>query len=105
MIIEEGVFSRTNDAQTAAELLLFIENLDEMNCVIKSDHILNLLPEVEGNLLRDKSKIISILDEFLSLSPQEQMIYQVGRRVGYMGSTKDLHLVNRRKAVERSYYV
>ena len=95
-----GVFTRTDDVQTAKELLLFIENLHDIDSVIKSDHILNLLPEVEGNLKQDKNKIISVLNNFLTLSREEQMIYQVGRRVGYMNSTEDLKNLHRRKAAE-----
>ncbi len=74
--------------------------MHDIDSVIKSDHILNLLPEVEGNLKQDKNKIISVLNNFLTLSREEQMIYQVGRRVGYMNSTEDLKNLHRRKAAE-----
>jgi radical SAM superfamily enzyme YgiQ (UPF0313 family) len=95
-----GVFTRTTDAQVAQELLMFIENLNNIDSVIKSDHILNLLPDVEGNLKTDKKKILNVLNDFLSLNKEEQMIYQVGRRLCYMKSTDDLNHFQRRKAVE-----
>ena len=97
---KDGIFTRTNDIKTAEELLLFIENLKDINSVLKSDHILNLLPEVEGNIKTDKKKMIDILNRFLTLSKEDQMIYQVGRRISYMKSTDDLEHTQRRDAVE-----
>ena len=79
---------------------MFIENLKDINSTLKSDHILNLLPEVEGNLATDKGNIIGVLEKFLNLSKEEQMIYQVGRRVCYMNSVNDLQKSSSREAVE-----
>lgn len=97
---ENGTFTRSSENQVIEELLLFVQNLKEMDSVIKSDHILNLLPNVEGNLKTNKKKIISVLENYLSLNNKEQMIYKIGRRSCYMNSTDDLKNKQRRVAVE-----
>ncbi len=101
---EQGILTRATDVQVTQELLLFIESLESMDSTIKSDHIINLLPEVDGHLQRDKSKMVSVLTDFLNLNRDEQILYQVGRRMGYMRSTKDLQITQRRETAESVIY-
>jgi histone acetyltransferase (RNA polymerase elongator complex component) len=75
-----GVFTRTSDVQMVKELRLLIENLNGITSTLKSDHIINLLPEVEGEFPKDKEKMLSVIDWFLNLSDEKQMIFIVGRR-------------------------
>ncbi len=84
-------FQKCTDEEIVQELLCFIQHLDGITSTIKSDHILNLLPEIEGKLPEDKPKMISIINEFLSLSPEEKLIYQVGRRMGTFQSLSELN--------------
>lgn len=97
---EEGIFTRTNDVKMVEELLLFIENLEGITSTIKSDHILNLIPEVEGILPKDKDKMISSLKWFLDLTPEEQMIFRIGRRTGNMNERADLTNTVKRNYME-----
>jgi radical SAM superfamily enzyme YgiQ (UPF0313 family) len=97
---KEGVFTRTNDVKMVAELLLLIENLHGITSTIKSDHILNLIPEVEGVLPKDKDKMISALKWFLELSEEEQIIFRIGRRTGILNSMKDLSQPSNRARVK-----
>ena len=50
-----GRFEKATDVEMARELLLFLEALEGITSVIKSDHILNLLPEVDGKLPQDRA--------------------------------------------------
>lgn len=95
---EEGIFTRTNDVKMVEELLLLIENLEGITSTVKSDHILNLIPEVEGTLPKDKDKMMSVLKWFLDLAPEEQMIFRIGRRTGNMNERADLT-----NSVKRNY--
>lgn len=97
---EEGIFTRTNDVKMVEELILFIENLEGITSTIKSDHILNLIPEVEGVLPRDKEKIIDALKWFLNLNEEEKMIFRIGRRTGLINSITDLSESYIREKVE-----
>jgi biotin synthase-like enzyme len=85
-----GRFHKATDMEMARELLLFLESLSGITSVIKSDHILNLLPEVDGQLPHDQERLIGIVRTFLELDPELQLIYRVGRRTGLLSGLKDL---------------
>lgn len=86
----EGTFKKLNDVQMVEELLLFIENLDGITTTIKSDHILNLIPEVEGKLPEAKERIISHIKKFLDLSEEEKVVFMIGRRTSTIGGINDM---------------
>jgi ABC-type uncharacterized transport system ATPase subunit len=85
----------------AEEILLFLENLEGITSVVKSDHILNLFQEIEGVLPRDKERMTDLLKEFLALSPDEKCLYQVGRRLGVFASLQDMQNNYRREKTEQ----
>ena len=74
----------------AEELLLFIENLNGITSMLKSDHILNLFEEVEGRFPNDKERILDVLRTFLSMAPEQQVLFQVGRRMGIFSRLTDM---------------
>ena len=53
-----GRFAKPTDVMMAWELLRFLEALTGITSVIKSDHILNLLPEVDGRLPQDQERLV-----------------------------------------------
>jgi radical SAM superfamily enzyme YgiQ (UPF0313 family) len=97
---QAGRFDKPNDVEMAREVLLFLESLRGLTSVVKSDHILNLLPEVEGALPEDQGLMISVVETFLKLSPEEQIVYQVGRRTGLFNGLEDLQNPFRRGRAE-----
>jgi hypothetical protein len=99
---EAGRFERSTDLEVARELLLFIQNLDGITSVVKSDHILNLFGDLEGILPRDKERMISILRTFLAMTPEHQALYQVGRRLGILHSLDDMQDTARLANAERA---
>jgi hypothetical protein len=85
-----GRFTKPTDLMMASELLRFLESLAGITSIIKSDHILNLLPEVDGRLPQDQERLIGIVRAFLDLDPELQMLYRVGRRTGVLAGLADL---------------
>jgi radical SAM superfamily enzyme YgiQ (UPF0313 family) len=83
-------FVKPTDLMMAQELLLFLESLTGITSTIKSDHILNLLPEVDGKLPQDRERLIGIVRTFLELDPEPQFLYRVGRRLGVLAGLWDL---------------
>jgi hypothetical protein len=73
-----------------AEIRLFLQHLEGIDSIIKSDHSLNLFPTLEGRLPGDKARLLQLLDAFLAASPERQRLYQVGRRCGLVGQFSDL---------------
>jgi len=89
-LIKEGKFTMQTDDMIAEELKLFIENLNGITSTITSDHIMNLLEEVEGKLPDDKKKMLEVIEKYQKLPESERLIYRVGRRGGAYRSTDDL---------------
>lgn len=99
---DAGRFEKLTDREMAAETLLFLETLDGIGSTVKSDHILNLFQEVEGRLPEDKAAMTAVIRQFLDLAPEDQMIYQVGRRLGLFSRLADMDRPNRRARAEQA---
>jgi radical SAM superfamily enzyme YgiQ (UPF0313 family) len=87
---ESGRFDKMTETETVAEIALFIECLDGIDSELKSDHILNLLGELDGRLPGDKPRLLALCRRFLDLPPAERALFQVGRRIGRMHRLDDL---------------
>lgn len=85
-----GDFDKMGELDTARELLLFLENLDRITSTIRSDHVLNLFPEVDGVLPDDKEIMMQPVRDFLELDANEQMIFCIGRRTHRLSRFSDL---------------
>ncbi len=95
-----GGFDKMGEVDTAGELLLFLENLAGIDGTIRSDHVLNLFPEVDGVFPGDKEKMMQPIQEFLELDTYEQMIFCIGRRCHRFSQFSDL-----KNPVQRDYAV
>jgi len=100
---ESGNFIRASDEEIIEEEKLLIEHL-ECHSNYVSDHITNLLQEIEGKLPQDKGKMLAAVDRFQSLPPEERVNFKVGRRVGLYNKLDDLDDWQRRQAVEQVLY-
>lgn len=87
--IQDGDFELQTEDEVVEEIGTLIENL-RVTSYLKSDHILNLLMEVEGKLPEDKQKCLNIINEYLSLPDEEKLNFKFGRRLGYYRKPSDL---------------
>lgn len=73
------------DMEKLLEIRQMLEKVDpkKVTGTLKSDHIINLLEGVEGNLSTDLDYMKNHIDGFLQMHPQEQKMYQLARRIGY----------------------
>ena len=99
---ETGRFEKCTDLMMAEEVLLFIESLNGITSVLKSDHILNLFQNLEGKLPEDKENMLDIVRRFLALTPDRQCVYQVGRRLGFFSSLSDMESPRRLERAEKA---
>jgi radical SAM superfamily enzyme len=88
--IETGELELMSDDEIVVEEKLLIENLDGITSQIVSDHILNLLEEVEGKFPEAKAPILAIIDRYLALPESERLNFRLGRRTGFYRSLDDL---------------
>ncbi|MFC1585779.1 radical SAM protein [Fibrobacterota bacterium] len=100
--LSSGKFEKCPDVMTAREIMLFLERLDGITSILKSDHILNLFEELEGKLPEDKEAMLGVIRRFLDMSPDEQLIYQVGRRMCLFKKLDDLQNPQLRAQAEQA---
>jgi hypothetical protein len=61
-----------------------------VSTTLVSDHVLNLLEEVEGTLPQDKERLLGVIDSYLDLPEEDRLLFQLGRRGGALRSVDDL---------------
>ncbi|MFU8855423.1 MAG: radical SAM protein [Deferrisomatales bacterium] len=86
----DAPLSRQTDVEVLSEIRDFLAGLEGIHSRVASDHILNLLGDLEGQLPDDRGPLLAQCDAFLSLDPGEQRLYQAGRRAGLLEGLRDL---------------
>lgn len=105
-LVKKGEFQPLSDDDIIREIGLFIENLEVYGTQLVSDHILNLLEELEGKFPEDKPKILAVIKRYFEMNNEERMIFRLGRRSGAFRRLDDLgdkETYLRLKAVVESY--
>jgi radical SAM superfamily enzyme YgiQ (UPF0313 family) len=97
--VRAGRFRKCQDFLVAEEILLFLDILEGVTGYLASDHVLNLLPELEGRLPDDLQRMRDLIWGFLTMEPQTRFIYQLGRRLGIMSRLGDVEDPDRRAEV------
>ena len=96
-----GRFALPDDIEVAAELRALLEQLDGVRLELRSDHLLNLLPGLEGSLPADRARLAAVLDELLALPAAEQAEFALGARVGVFREPPDRLDSQRQAALRR----
>jgi len=89
-LMKNGEFKPLGDEEILKEIKLFIEELNVCGTYLASDHILNLLEELEGRFPEDKQKILSVIERYFELPDEDRLIFRLGRRTGAFGKLDDL---------------
>jgi len=87
--LQNGDFELQKEDEVIREIAILIENL-QVTSFLKSDHILNLLMDIEGKMPDDKGKCLNIINKYLSLPDEERLNFKVGRRAGLYDRLDDL---------------
>lgn len=77
----DGTIEPMDDEEVVAEIRLLIESL-QVSSLLRSDHVLNLLAELEGKLPGDRARLLGIIDRFQALEPRLRRAFVVARRAG-----------------------
>ncbi len=88
--VEAGDFELQTEDEVVEEIGSLIEKLD-VTSELKSDHVLNLLPEIDGKFPEAKSACLATIKRYLALSLQERLNFRLGRRSGYYEKLDDLY--------------
>jgi len=91
--INNGLMEDCTDIEKMLELKKMIENIEGADGYLYSDHIINLLEDVNGNLSTDKGKMLAVFEAFEKLAPSEQRRYQAARRMGMVRSLSHMGML------------
>jgi histone acetyltransferase (RNA polymerase elongator complex component) len=89
--VKAGKFVLLSDDEVIREEGVLIDKLQGIKSYFASDHILNLLEEVKGQLPGDKLKMRGVVDRYLTLPEEERLNYRLGRRAGLYRKLDDLN--------------
>lgn len=89
-LMKKGEFQALGDDEVLSEIKLFIGELNVQGTYLASDHILNLLEELEGRFPEDKQTILSAIERYFELSDEDRLIFRLGRRSGSFRKLDDL---------------
>ena len=98
-----GEFEIQGDDDNVHEIRLFIENLNNITSYVASDHMMNLLQDVEGRLPRDKDFMLAAVDRYLELDDDQRLRYRLGRRMGLFHGAADMARLDLMSKVEETY--
>jgi hypothetical protein len=98
-----GRFRKCPEEMIIKEIKLLVEKLEGISSVLKSDHMNNLLEDVEGEFPDDKERMIARLSGFLALDSSHQALYFLGRGVGIFRSVQDMEDPRRLQAAKSAY--
>ncbi len=98
--VQTGEFKPSNDDETVREEKLFLENLHGTGYLV-SDHILNLLEDVEGDLVQDMPSMLGVIDSYLHLPAEERTNFCLGRRLGIYRYMRDMRDTERYEQVKK----
>jgi len=88
--LESGDFQLQTEDEIVEEIGNFIAGL-EVTSELKSDHVLNLLPELEGKFPEAKASCLATINRYLSLPEEERLNFKLGRRAGLYETLSDLY--------------
>jgi histone acetyltransferase (RNA polymerase elongator complex component) len=78
---EEGKFEPLSEITLVKEIRRFLAGLEGLETRIESDHMLNLLMEIRGDLPRELDRLVAICDSFLELTEKDQQRFVLARRL------------------------
>lgn len=105
-MMQEGSFTPLGDEEILEEIRWFIEALQGIETTIVSDHILNLLEELEGKLPEEKGNLLATIDRYFVLPAEDRLIFRIGRRAGIyrrLGDLSDNSIYQRLKGIVDEY--
>ncbi len=101
--VQQGEFELLADDGIIREEALLVDNLEGIESHFYSDHILNLLEEVNGKFPQDKAAMQEIINRYLTMPAEQRERFRLGRRTGYYRTLADMQNAALDISVERIY--
>lgn len=89
---EQGRWKPPSEDGMVRELRRFLAGLEGVSTRLESDHVLNLLMELRGDLPAELLELLALLDDFLAWPPRRRQRYALARRLGWVMTLKHFEL-------------
>ncbi|MGD0355846.1 MAG: radical SAM protein [Dehalococcoidia bacterium] len=99
--LEKGEFALQREDEVVREIGEFIEKLD-FTGELKSDHVLNLLPELEGRFPLAKQKCLDAINRYLNMPVRDRLNFRLGRRAGLYETLNDIYNAGKYQRVDEA---
>jgi hypothetical protein len=87
------ILDECSDMEQLQEMRRFLAGLKGCTGRVYSDHMINLLQELEGPLT-ELPALLAYMDEFLNMPRPEQRRFQLAKRMGFNGTFKQMDLLS-----------
>ncbi|HSA15904.1 MAG TPA: radical SAM protein [Spirochaetota bacterium] len=81
-LIRDGRWIAPSEEDKVREIKLFLEALGPVTSIVKSDHIMNLIEDIDGKLPEGRERIMAPIDRFMSMQQEDRELFIIGRRTG-----------------------
>lgn len=85
-----GEMTLCSDEEKLIEIKTVIEMAQGIETKLVSDHMINLLQNIEGSLKTDKEKMLSIIDGYMAMPEKGKKMYQAARRMARVSAIEDM---------------
>ena len=96
-----GTWRPLSEPETVAEIRRMLAGLEGVTTRLESDHVLNLLMELRGDLPGARAPLLEICDHFLGLDAEQQGRAVLAFRVGLIRSLAELDAPNMQCELDR----
>ncbi|MEN8148680.1 MAG: radical SAM protein [Planctomycetota bacterium] len=98
----QGRWSAPGEIETVVEIRRFLAGLAGVETRLESDHALNLLMDLRGDLPADHGSLLALCDGVIDLSAEDRILFVLGRRAGRLRRAADLDDPGTREWLERA---
>lgn len=77
---QAGTYLLCSENEKVIEIRTLIEETKNCDGILVSDHMINLLQNVQGRLKEDNDYMLGLIDSYLALPAEEQKMFQFARR-------------------------
>lgn len=99
--MKSGELEIQGEDEVIKEIGEFISRL-EFTGILKSDHILNLLPELDGRFPEAKQPCLDVINRYLSLPLRDRLNFRLGRRAGLYENLNEIYNAEKYQQVDEA---
>ena len=101
-MVQQGEFTMLSEAEMIEEQHRILSQINGIQSKYGNYHAVNLMPELQGELPRDKKMLLSIMERFLTMDQNEQRNFIFGRRERYYARLEDMKDAGRHQMVQKA---